>query len=107
MEQRGRLVQWTVAHSKIASKSRLTRAQRLVSPLELLAWGVLLPLGVDALVVVDVVLLWFSIRSSRSLARGDRSRTHEVNDTHVTKNTQVTGNQGKTRTHAVSEIDVM
>lgn len=62
MEQRGRLVQWTVAHSKIASKSRLTRAQRLVSPLELLAWGVLLPLGVDALVVIDVVLLLFHIR---------------------------------------------
>jgi hypothetical protein len=34
-----------------------TRAQRLVSPLELLARSVLLSLGVDALVVVDVVLL--------------------------------------------------
>jgi hypothetical protein len=34
-----------------------TRAQRLVSPLKLLARGVLLSLGVDTLVVVDVVLL--------------------------------------------------
>jgi hypothetical protein len=34
-----------------------TRAQRLVSPLELLARSVLLSLGVDALVVVNVILL--------------------------------------------------
>jgi hypothetical protein len=36
----------------------LTGAERLVGALELLARGKLLALGVDALVVVDKVLLW-------------------------------------------------
>jgi hypothetical protein len=49
--------QHDLINSSQASKRLRTRTQRLVRPLELLAWLVVHSLGVDALVVVDVVLL--------------------------------------------------
>lgn len=45
-------------HSTRSRHVQLTRAQALVGPLELLAWRKVLSLGVDALVVVDVILLF-------------------------------------------------
>lgn len=58
---------------RLSGSSQLTGAERLVRALELLARGELLALGVDALVVVDKVLLWGCQRAG-SGGRGRRTQ---------------------------------